>query len=503
MGSGQRTKDERRTTNVTQPSSFVFRPSSAIGVFRSPDRLAWVVVLLGAVLRLYNLTGMGLWIDEGYTIMFGRMSWADVLGLNGAYDSHPPLYFASAKLFGLAVPELVAGRLVSFVCGTLTLPVLYLLARRVAGGWIALAATFVLTISPLHIWYSQEARMYVPSMLFVAASYWALVEFRHVPQRKWAVLYGLSVLAAMYFSYSSLYALAPQAILLTWLLRQYRRAALPLLIALGLAIAAYLPWVPQWFSAIEEADPFRVTYLGVTPQKVGTQLLEITGLADRGFYLSPSALPWERRPAFYWIAGLSALLVALAGVAALAKRSSRALILVLVMWAGTVLTAIGLSLISPGFASRTTLYALLGWSILAGAALVGIKGIGRWVSAVALAGSALVILYSVVSLGLIYTQAYKQDWASLATDVASIAPSAPDVLIVRPIDSTIIDAYKPGVLDGHFVEDPVRVTGDEVWFPYHDTPRFAPYHEQLRALGYERIRHQYYYNPLYLDLYAR
>ncbi|MGA7732185.1 MAG: glycosyltransferase family 39 protein, partial [Chloroflexia bacterium] len=484
-------------------SSFVFRPSSPMDAFRSPDRLVWVALLLGAVLRLYNLTGMGLWIDEGYTIMFGRMSWADVLGLNGAYDSHPPLYFASAKLFGLIVPELAAGRVVSFVCGTLTLPVLYLLARRLAGGWIALAATFVLAISPLHIWYSQEARMYVPSMLFVAVSHWALVECQHAPHRKWAIIYGLSVLVAMYFSYSSLYALAPQAVLLIWLLRKHRREALPVFIALAAAIAAYLPWVPQWFSAIEEADPLRVTYLGVTPQKVGTQLLEITGLADRGFYLSPSALPWERRPAFYWIAGLSAMLVALAGGAVLAKHSSRALILALVLWAGTVLTAIALSLISPGFASRTTLYALLGWSLLAGAALVGIKRASRWVRAMGIAGSALVILYSLVSLGLVYTRAYKQDWASLANDMASVAPGAQDVLIVRPIDSTIIDAYHPGVLDGHIVEDPAYVTGDQVWFPYHDTPRFAPYHEQLRALGYERVRHQYYYNPLYLDLYAR
>jgi uncharacterized membrane protein len=470
---------------------------------RSPNGLIWLVLVAGALLRLYNLSGMGLWIDEGYTIMFARMSWTDILGFNGAYDSHPPLYFSLAKLFGLIAPELIAGRLVSVVCGILTLPVLYLLARRLAGPWIALAATFVLAISPLHIWYSQEARMYVPSMLFVALSYWALVEYLHGPSRKWAILYGVAVLAAMYLSYSSLYALAPQVVLHIILLRERRRAAIPILVALAVAIIAYLPWLPQWFTAIEEADPFRVTYLGVTPPKVGTQLLEIAGLADRGFYLSQSALPWERRPAFYWVAGAGALLVSVAGLAILVKRGSRALLVTLVMWAGTLLACIALSLVSPGFASRTTLYALLGWSVLAGAAITALWTASKWVRAVGIAGCSLAALYTVVSLGLVYADAYKQDWASLAQHVASIAPTAGDVLIVRPIDSAIIDAYQPGVLDGHVVEDPALVTGDAVWFPYHDSPRFAPYHEQLQAMGYTRTEHTYYFNPLYLDLYVR
>ena len=471
--------------------------------FYSPDRLAWVVIALGGLLRLYNSTGMGLWIDEGYTIMFGRMSWADILGFHGAYDSHPPLYFASAKLFGLFIPELAAGRMVSVLCGTLTLPVLYLLARRAAGPGVALSATFLLAVSPLHIWYSQEARMYVPSMLFVALAYWALVEFLFAPQRRWAVLYAASVLAAMYFSYSSLYALAPQVVIFAILLRKDRRAAIPVFVALAVAVVAYLPWVPQWYSAIEEADPFRVTYLGVSPQKVGTQLLEIAGLADRGFYLSMSSLPWERRPLIYWIAGAVVLLVAAVGIITLAKRSRLTLPVALVMWAGTVATAIVLSAISPGFASRTTLYALLGWVILAGAALLRSRGLPAWVSMTGFGGYALVLLFSLVSLGTIYEGAFKQDWAAMADDVAAMNVRKNQVLIVRPVDSTIIDAYRPGVLDGLIVDDPSRVTDGTVWFPYHDSPRFAIYHQQLEAMGYRRIMHKYYFNPLYLDLYER
>lgn len=470
---------------------------------RSPDRLAWLVVLLGGLLRVYNFTGMGLWIDEGYTIMFARMSWADVLGLHGAYDSHPPLYFASAKLFGLLFPELMAGRMMSVVCGTLTLPVIYLLARRVAGQWIALSATLLLAVSPLHIWYSQEARMYVPSMLFVALSYWALMEFLLSPRRKWAVLYGASVLAAMYFSYSSLYALAPQVVILALILRRHVRAAIPLLAALAVAVVAYLPWVPQWYTAIQDADPSRINYLGVSPQKVGTQLLEIAGLDDRGFYLSVTALPWEEKPIVYWIVAASAILVGAAGVAVLATKSKLALLLALVVWAGTVATAIVLSAVSPGFASRTTLYALLGWTILAGASVARSGRLPAWVSLPGLAGYALLLLFSLSSVGLIYTNAFKQDWASLGRDIASMNRARNQVLVVRPVDSTIIDAFEPGTLDGLILDDPSRLSDSTVWFPYHDSPRFAVYHQQLEAMGYKRVLHKYYFNPLYIDKYVK
>ena len=83
-----------------------------------PGRVAWLIFAVGALIRLYNFTGMGLWIDEGYSILFMHQSWPAVLGLHGAYDSHPPLYWATAKLFSLVLPDLAAGRMVSVISGT-------------------------------------------------------------------------------------------------------------------------------------------------------------------------------------------------------------------------------------------------------------------------------------------------------------------------------------------------------------------------------------------------
>ncbi|HST03280.1 MAG TPA: glycosyltransferase family 39 protein [Chloroflexia bacterium] len=476
----------------------------ALNKLGGPDRAAWVVFLLGAAIRIYNFTGMGLWIDEGSSILFMHQSWTQVLGLHGAYDSHPPLYWATAKLFSLVLPDLVAGRIVSVITGILTIPVVYYLARRVAGTQVALAAALALAVSPLHLWYSQEARMYVPSLLFVALSYLALVEYYYEPRRKWAIWYGVAVLLAMYFSYSSLYGLVPQALLFAVLIWKQKRRSLPLFVALGLAIVAYLPWVPQWLMSIQDADPFRVTYLGVEPRKVAFQMMEISGLAERGFFLSQPQLPWESARFLYRIFVAGAGLAGLVGTVVLFVRSKLGLSLALVVWLGTVVTAIVLSIVSPGFASRTTLYALVGWVILAGAATVRGK-LPLWVNAIGWIGYATMICFSLVSIQQIYGAAFKQDWQSMATDVAAVAPRHDQFLIVRDVDETIIDYYFPGTLNSVMVTDTFFLPSDNdiVWFPYHDSPKFQVYHDQLNALGYVRIMHKYYYNPLYLDLYVK
>ncbi len=475
---------------------------SVLNKIGGPDRAAWLIFALGALLRLYNFTGMGLWIDEGYSILFMHQSWPAVLGLHGAYDSHPPLYWATAKLFSIVLPDLAAGRMVSVVCGTLTLPVVYLLARRLAGTHVALAATLALAVAPLHVWYSQEARMYVPSMLFVTLSYLALVEFYFEPKRKYVIWYAFAVLMAMYLSYSSVYALVPQVVLFLLLIRKQKRASTPLFVGLGVAIALYLPWIPQWLTSVQDADPFRATYLGVDPRKVLFQAMEISGLAERGFVLSQSQLPWESANFLYYIFGAGAALAGLVGIVVLFLRSKLGLTVALTLWLGTVSTAILLTFISPGFASRTTLYALAGWVIIAGAATLRGK-LPVWAGAVGWAGFAVVIVFSLVSLQQIYTTAFKQDWQSMANDVAAVAPRHDNVLFVRDVDETIIDYYYPNAIASVAVTDTAQLKSNIVWFPYHDSPKFQIYHDQLAALGYVRLMHKYYFNPLYLDLYVK
>ena len=230
--------------------------------------------------------------------------------------------------------------------------------------------------------------------------------------------------------------------------------------------------------------------------------MEISGLAERGFVLSQTPLPWESANFLYYIFGAGAVLAALIGTIVLFLRSKLSLTVALTLWLGTVCAAIILSIVSPGFASRTTLYALAGWVIIAGAATMRDR-LPVWVSAAGWIGFAVVIFFSLVSLQQIYTTGLKQDWQSMANDVAAVAPRHDQVLFVRDVDETILNYYYPNALTSIAVTDTAQLTSNIVWFPYHDSPKFQVYHDQLGTLGYVRVMHKYYYNPLYLDLYVK
>ena len=86
--------------------------------------------LLGLGLRAARLSFQPLWWDEGYSVWFATHPVAQMAALT-AQDIHPPLYYALlhgwAALLGTGPTAL---RLLSVLIGVLTIPLLYLIARR-------------------------------------------------------------------------------------------------------------------------------------------------------------------------------------------------------------------------------------------------------------------------------------------------------------------------------------------------------------------------------------
>src|SRR4051794_12089338 len=118
---------------VQEPQASVrgrsYHPGELLTKMLLPSRLLWLVVLVGGLLRIYRYDTLSLWLDEGLTTWFGRLPWDGVLA-HATVENHPPFYFAVVKAAEAIAPELTAGRLVSVVAGTLTLPLLYALSSR-------------------------------------------------------------------------------------------------------------------------------------------------------------------------------------------------------------------------------------------------------------------------------------------------------------------------------------------------------------------------------------
>ncbi|MDQ2810042.1 MAG: glycosyltransferase family 39 protein, partial [Chloroflexota bacterium] len=341
------------------------------------------VTVLGGLLRFYRYDALSLWLDEGYTVLFSRQPWADVLGLHGAADpSHPPGYYAAVAALRLLLPDLVAGRLLSVVAGTLTIPALYALARRLLPASAALLASLTLALSPLHYWYSQEARQYAVTSLAVALSYLALVLLGQGGGRRAVAGYIVATVAALYLDYSAAYALLPQALIFAYLLWRDRSLLRRLSAAAGGVILGYLPWLPQALTGAGLHTFYQPAFLMATPGQIGEAALAVTGVSFRSGFnpQPPPAGLWDLGSGGQLVAGLLLVGIVALGVVGLRRAGGMAALVAGCLGLGTPAVAALTSLISPGFAPRTVIYAALGWALLVGATVVALPAVGwrRW-----------------------------------------------------------------------------------------------------------------------------
>lgn len=133
------------------------------------------LTLVGAALRFNALDAKTLWVDEVFSLWmashepFALFQWLKYI------DHHPPLYYLLlhtwVQWLGDSPNDL---RSLSAFASTLAIPFYAGAARRLSGNTVAIVATLLLVISPFHIRYAQETRMYGVLTLAVAILFFSL-----------------------------------------------------------------------------------------------------------------------------------------------------------------------------------------------------------------------------------------------------------------------------------------------------------------------------------------
>ncbi len=219
--------------------------------------LLMLITLLALWLRLYRLDAQSLWYDEGFSVYLARMEVAEITARTAA-DIQPPLYYYLLHgWIGLFGDSEAAVRGLSALLGVLTVPLFYGLAWRLFGSRTAgLLAALLVAVSPPHVWYGQEARMYtLLTFLCLLSSYFLLLLVQRMPSHpRWSgdlllwLAFTLTNIAALYTHYFAAFVLAFQGLylLLVWLCRGLRPARLILggLASGAVTVLAYLPWLP-------------------------------------------------------------------------------------------------------------------------------------------------------------------------------------------------------------------------------------------------------------------
>ena len=173
----------------------------------SPSSL-WVllgILLLAAVLRIPGYTE-SVWIDELYSsnIFVGE----PLTLLKTIYsDIHPPLYALFAHFWNQAVgsDREIWLRLPALLCGLGTIVLVWRLGMLFVDASAGLMAAALLAMSPVHIWYSQEARSYSMTLfllLLAILSYYRLLQGRRM--RCWTAVFSLALSCLVFTHYYNL-----------------------------------------------------------------------------------------------------------------------------------------------------------------------------------------------------------------------------------------------------------------------------------------------------------
>lgn len=229
-----------------------------------------VLTLAAFAVRLVNLGGKSLWLDEIVSSQAVRFhSYGQLISWVRADVDQTPLFATVTWLLrGFGDGE-VALRMPSVVAGALTVPAIFLLGQRALGMRIGLIAALLFAISPFTIWYAQEARPYALLMLLTTVQFLCADRVEHGGLRRDWVLLSLFTILALYTHFLAVattiaaYAYVGAGSASDWLHRRFKAIQLWRAVASGsLVVAAYLPWLHPLLALLKSQDKGFARYGG-------------------------------------------------------------------------------------------------------------------------------------------------------------------------------------------------------------------------------------------------
>ncbi len=378
------------------------------------------IIAIGAYLRLTGLGRQSLWFDEADIVVRAQRSWSDVFATFSTAGENGPVYnlFLATWVRIAGVSE-VAVRFPSAVAGVLALPAIYLLARRLAGPQSGLFAAGLLAISPYHIWYSQEAKMYSLVVLLSILSTLCLVEALRQNHTTLWIVYVVITTIMFYTHVAAVLVFVAQALFIGLTYTRWAGEWKRILIA---AAALTVPYIPIALWAL------RVVGGGVSTWHAEVGLIEAVRTVGVKF------ATFRSEPYVEFRAGWLYFIIALAGVVWLsATRQGRPVAILLASL--TAVPVLGLwfvSLHNSVFSDRYIIVALPPYLILGAIALSALSSTksGTIVSALV---ALILVAHTWVPISDVNRSisAEKEDWRSAYARIAEQSEPQ-DVLLLHP-----------------------------------------------------------------------
>jgi glycosyltransferase involved in cell wall biosynthesis/uncharacterized membrane protein len=199
------------------------------------------LIILGLIVRVIFLNSHTFWFDEAFSFFVANR---DVLSLlrATATDNHPPFYYLLLQFWSSLSSSVSHLRLLSLLFGVVSLPLFYNLGRKLTNTKVALFATTIFALSPLHVYFSSETRMYTLLVLETLLLSWLFLKFLENGSKLYLILTTLVGIVALHTHYYSLFALLTLNFIFLLESKRLKKLLFPWLISQLSIVLAFVPW---------------------------------------------------------------------------------------------------------------------------------------------------------------------------------------------------------------------------------------------------------------------
>jgi len=200
------------------------------------------ILLAGTILRFFHLSILDVGNDEIYNIVISSLSLPKIY-YAVSKEIHPSLWYYILHFWMYFGKNLIILRTLSVLFGILSIPLFYFLGKKFYGEKVGILSALFLSLSPFHIYYSQEIRMYSSGLFLAGLQLWIFLRILE-SNNKYNIA-GFIILTALSFynHYSSFYILFGETVflLIMWTQKRYLELIRSWIISLFIIFILYLP----------------------------------------------------------------------------------------------------------------------------------------------------------------------------------------------------------------------------------------------------------------------
>jgi len=284
-----------------------------------------LILLLGSALRLYDLGKESFWFDEITSIKeLDQPSLGSMLKEKIRYHIVPPFYqiFSYFWLKILGKSEFWT-RIPSVLFGILSIFFIYILASYIYNKKVGLIAAFILSISRINIYYSQEAEIYSFFVFMVIISYYLFLLAIDNRQRKHYIFYLLSLIVLLHTHYYGIFVVFSQLLYLIWSYRKKLRFLKKFLLVYLASFVSFIPWLIVYFNSTPMVE--ELTHGRISMPKPSFFLFLLERFSPSNLELFPISLLFNQEVSFS-LGGILFSLLFLFGILKIKKNKEQALL---------------------------------------------------------------------------------------------------------------------------------------------------------------------------------